>query len=1079
MKQLIFLCLICFESFTIAFSQMTPLKDSRIHSEGNFYLNNGVVYVDAIQVKFKSKAFDSFTDGKFAPLNKMCVGFESESNVLSKLNTAYGPLKIIKEIPTAIWGDTLGTNRITGEKVRLHDLSQVYMVVFTNPIPMDSVLSQLRKLPNIEIAKEPASIFFYDQPNDPYYTNGSQWNLSVVNAVGAWGITHGSSNVKIAIVDEGCLQTHEDLASKIVGGDGKTGQHGTWVAGVAAATTSNSKGVASLGWNTTLYTYGSNDTDTYIAGTITAAAAHCDIINMSWGIASSVTLSREEALCPECTHPEKWVGALTPIDDPIIHAAVENAVSQGAICVAGAGNSSPNGLIGPDPTDCDPWQIPYVSNPAAYPGVIAVSGTTLANGPEQFFDGWNYGSFVNVAGPADYIWTTDVGGGYYNPSGTSFSSPLVCALLSLMKAVNPNLSATTYKAIIDNTANEIDATRHPYVNGWNSYLGYGRVNAYQALKYELENYGGTVAENVTVPQGETWTFSPGITVTFQNGSSLVVNGNLSAVGTSGNPITFDFGSPNSSTQNGITFNGGGGTLSYCIMKNAYAAVYGNTSFPTIQYCKITNNTFGIYLNNIQSQYNGNWITNDTMTNNSSDGMILYNSSPTMVSGNTFSNNGRDGVYCVTCATPYIAWSAMSGNSSQGIDCESNSPAHLCDWYDDPGHCVLRNNVSNGIVASSSNVYLGGASLPPGENSITGNSSLCLVSVNGSHVSAEYNYWVPARYHPTFYVDGTSTLDASNSLSSDPNLGRQTMQANGPSLATATQKASTPGILPATLTTSAPSQFFSGDSTFWDSDLANALNSLASGKFDTAITKYTAKFTTETNKQKKIYELEQLAECYRSAKGRNFINFLNQNVFPSMSTKESLYAKALELEAPVLISDGEYDAAISNYITLTNNFPSDSVIFRDALFNLGYIYYVELKDTTKAKQYLNALRTRYPADEMTLHGEILMGEVNPVSPGASNKASDTTVASSLNFEIGNYPNPFNPTTLIRYNIPKQIHVTLKVYDILGREVATLVDGEQVAGVHEVAFDGSRFASGVYFYRLSASGVTQVKKMLMIK
>jgi hypothetical protein len=80
---------------------------------------------------------------------------------------------------------------------------------------------------------------------------------------------------------------------------------------------------------------------------------------------------------------------------------------------------------------------------------------------------------------------------------------------------------------------------------------------------------------------------------------------------------------------------------------------------------------------------------------------------------------------------------------------------------------------------------------------------------------------------------------------------------------------------------------------------------------------------------------------------------------------------------------------------------------------------------------------------------------------------------------NYPNPFNPTTQIEYQLPVAAHVTLKVYDVLGREVATLVNEIQDAGVYLATFDGTRLASGVYFYRLTASGKDQVRKMLLTK
>lgn len=80
---------------------------------------------------------------------------------------------------------------------------------------------------------------------------------------------------------------------------------------------------------------------------------------------------------------------------------------------------------------------------------------------------------------------------------------------------------------------------------------------------------------------------------------------------------------------------------------------------------------------------------------------------------------------------------------------------------------------------------------------------------------------------------------------------------------------------------------------------------------------------------------------------------------------------------------------------------------------------------------------------------------------------------------NYPNPFNPTTTIRYQLPQAGHVTLVVYNILGQQVASLVDGQIIAGIHSVAFDANRLASGVYLYRLQAGNYVEVRKMLLIK
>ena len=80
---------------------------------------------------------------------------------------------------------------------------------------------------------------------------------------------------------------------------------------------------------------------------------------------------------------------------------------------------------------------------------------------------------------------------------------------------------------------------------------------------------------------------------------------------------------------------------------------------------------------------------------------------------------------------------------------------------------------------------------------------------------------------------------------------------------------------------------------------------------------------------------------------------------------------------------------------------------------------------------------------------------------------------------NYPNPFNPVTKINYEIPKQGFVSLKVFDILGREVRTLVNDVKSPGSYSVDFNGIDLSSGVYFYRLEANGFSDIKRMMLIK
>ena len=80
---------------------------------------------------------------------------------------------------------------------------------------------------------------------------------------------------------------------------------------------------------------------------------------------------------------------------------------------------------------------------------------------------------------------------------------------------------------------------------------------------------------------------------------------------------------------------------------------------------------------------------------------------------------------------------------------------------------------------------------------------------------------------------------------------------------------------------------------------------------------------------------------------------------------------------------------------------------------------------------------------------------------------------------NFPNPFNPSTTIKYQLPQNGLVTLKIYDILGKEVATLVNSEQQSGRYEVNFNATNLASGVYLYRIKVNDYVAVKKMLLLK
>jgi hypothetical protein len=80
---------------------------------------------------------------------------------------------------------------------------------------------------------------------------------------------------------------------------------------------------------------------------------------------------------------------------------------------------------------------------------------------------------------------------------------------------------------------------------------------------------------------------------------------------------------------------------------------------------------------------------------------------------------------------------------------------------------------------------------------------------------------------------------------------------------------------------------------------------------------------------------------------------------------------------------------------------------------------------------------------------------------------------------NYPNPFNPSTTIKFQLPNSSFVNLKVFDVIGKVVATLVNEEKPAGNYNVEFNGGNLTSGIYFYQLSANHLNEIRKMVLLK
>ena len=123
------------------------------------------------------------------------------------------------------------------------------------------------------------------------------------------------------------------------------------------------------------------------------------------------------------------------------------------------------------------------------------------------------------------------------------------------------------------------------------------------------------------------------------------------------------------------------------------------------------------------------------------------------------------------------------------------------------------------------------------------------------------------------------------------------------------------------------------------------------------------------------------------------------------------------------------------------------------------------------------------DEVSFYSRVLTtDEVTALYNSYTSSTAVEEVGNSIpsKFNLSqNYPNPFNPTTKIQFSIPKAGNYTLKVYNILGQAIATLVDGQLNPGIHRATFDASRLSSGIYIYRLSGNNVNMMKKMILLK
>ncbi|WP_163969596.1 S8 family serine peptidase [Oceanobacillus halotolerans] len=316
----------------------------------------------------------------------------------------------------------------------------------------------LKKLKNTKHVRSAEPDYLMEStmtPTDPEM--GRQWYLNKIGMTDAWDITEGSSDVTVAVLDTGVNATHEDLSGRVLAGYDYVNDdsdpsddhgHGTHVAGIIASNT-NDIGVTGIDFHANILPVkvanvkGEVPTSNSIKGIYYAISQGADVINMSYGGYNY---------------------------DESVEEAIQEAYDQGIVVVAAAGNDG----------------IDSYSYPASYTSVISVSATDENDQPTSFT---NYGNFIDITAPGSNIYSTDYLGGYKGKNGTSFSSPIVSAVAGLLKAKHPDWAPNEIEWALQAGAEQL-------VNmEWNTFDGYGRVNAYSALTTTLPALDQDIANN--------------------------------------------------------------------------------------------------------------------------------------------------------------------------------------------------------------------------------------------------------------------------------------------------------------------------------------------------------------------------------------------------------------------------------------------------------------------------------------------------------------------------------------------------------------------------------------------------------
>lgn len=576
---------------------------------------------------------------------------------------------------------------------------------------------------------------------------------------------------------------------------------------------------------------------------------------------------------------------------------------------------------------------------------------------------------------------------------------------------------------------------------WKDFLNDPNTGKYVSTFYNFGNSPANIGRNnnwaingnMTLNGTNVSTSPNPSTVSFGNGSYLYING----VGVNFHQATFT--SQNGGTWKGITMSPGSSTsFDYSSIGNVgncwgCAALTVNSASLTFNNSEIDVPSGGAVYGLYATQYGGsNSVSiNHSKIKSASESTIVTHGLPVYVSNSQIIQaNGSTALYTTNTTATLGNDKIKGGKLSAGY---------------------------NGAILGG--LYSGYGS----HNHFCDGASSSLEAFGGGYIYANNNYWnnTPTMSGSPIYYNGSMGAPSCSSVS------------------TALARANETSTQVRSMDTSAnPSISASAsDDKVTDVSLLSALGKVGVGKIEEALADLQVVVNSGKMPDAQIAftHIGQLSAQYQ--KGQQQRGFVNTK----LKKNDPLYLTALETSALLDASEGKTADAINTLKTLANADKGATGFY--AQLNMAQLYR-QMGDDSKAKATLASTKPQDEHQKQDLDALLAaLGEMK--APNSMNEVMNDepeTVAlvnTSEAVQITAYPNPFNPSTTLSYNLPQEANVRLTVYDVTGREVSVLVNQKQPQGVHQAMWQATSFASGVYFYKLAIGEQVLSGKLMLVK